>query len=182
MGTGSFNISRLIAELGLKNVPDMAIVERIQPVVNVGDLAGQTPPHVPPSAIFGETAPGAVAQRAFLEIQCLSPGGAFVDWITIDGAPLALMRTAATAVIPAGTIITAFPTSRDTVVSIARIAAAATTGIRGAVLTDVRTPSLSRPIFVRRGDFFVLEAGSDDQNFRFGIGWREVPATESVPS
>lgn len=81
MPTGSYNISRLIDELGLKNVSGLEVVERIQPTLALNSMAGQLPVHVAGSAIFGAAIGPFIAEHGGLQIQSLDPGGFVVQFV-----------------------------------------------------------------------------------------------------
>ncbi len=186
MPTSAFNISRLIAELGLKDIRDIPLVERIQPVLTVGDLTAQTPPHVAPSAIFGELISQVVAENGVFEIQCLSAGGGFVDWISVASTAVNLhIKVRPTAIAASEAIVQPLGlTSRDPILSVARQGTILPSGDRGAVASQsaLFMGFAPRSIFVPRGSFFSLEGGTVNSGFFFGVGWREVPASEHVPS
>lgn len=189
MAQGAFNVSRLIAELGLQNIrgDEMRVLETIQPTMDVGNLADVTPPHVAPTAIFGTILIGGVGTAGGVQIQSLAPGGGFIEWITFESSvtnAVFSIQTAnpglAVALAPGG------QASRDPIVSIA------TTGNVAVVTTSAPVISqtaailnfTTRPIFIPRGTFFLLQntgTGAAAISF-FGFGFREVPASEFVPS
>ena len=191
MPQGAFNVSRLIAELGLQQIrgDEMRVLESIQPTMQVGDLSDVTPPHVAPSAIFGSVLIGGVGTAGGVQFHSLAPGGSFVEWITFDS-------TATNATFGIQTVDPAFPTllppggqtSRDPVQTIVRTGAVGfLPGIAGSPVISSTAAILSfsnRPVFVPRGTFFVIQnamTGAPAFSF-FGLGWREVPASEFVPS
>lgn len=189
MGTGAFNVSRLIAELGLKQLTgeELDVLEKIQPVLQVGDLSDVTPPHVAPSAIFGAFIGGGVGTFGGVQFQSLAPGGSFVEWITFDS-------TTTNANFMIETTDPGFPTllaaagqaSRDATQTIVRTGALATINALAPVISSTAAiiSFTTRPIFIPRGAFFVIQnatAGAGAFAF-FGVGWREVPASEFVPS
>jgi len=184
VGTGAFNITRLIAELGLKNV-DLDLIERIQPTMNVGDLSDVTPPHVAPSAIFGGFQAAVPGEVWAMEIQCLSPGGAFIDWISYQAATNANF-TILTASISSGLAVLppVGQASRDPILSIAKSGTHVFAGAIGAVISSVGNMHTFnvRSIFIPRGSFFSIQGATVNFQTSFGIGWREVPASEHVPS
>jgi hypothetical protein len=192
VGQGAFNVARLIAELGLKRVegrPVMELAEVIQPTITVGDLSGLTPPHVAPEALFGGLITNIALEAAAVEIQCLAPGGGFLESISIRGPSAGWLRQSATALIPADPVLANVgQLSRDPVVSVVRVGTVVPSGLEG---FDLST-SLSgdavfynfapRGLFIPRGTFLTMEAQVVNIALRFGLVWREVPASESVPS
>lgn len=189
MGSGAFNVSQLIAELGLKPAIGedvLRVLSAIQPTMAVGDLSDVTPPHVPPSVLFGDPTTTAAAQHSTVEIQCLGEGGAFVDWLVLDTVTTSVrlqVRTtlgaAATVVPPTGVL------SRDPIRSIARQDPGATITGPWVLLNGQTTSFLGfgwKPMFIPRGSVFVMQAAGQNQSFAWGLMWREVPASEHVPS
>lgn len=81
MPQGSFNISRLLRELGLKNIIEMPVSETIQPVLPLASMLGEVPVHVAGAAIFGGSQAQVAAEWGVLELQCLDPGGAVLLFI-----------------------------------------------------------------------------------------------------
>jgi len=187
MPQGTFNVSQLIAELGLQNIGQgeiLRVLDSIQPTMSVGSLEDTTPPHVPPSALFGAfeaTAPGLFST---VQIQCLAPGGAYVDWVVSQSTTPIEMRVVT--VDPGATTLLAVAgqTSRDAIVSIARhdaIAAIATPFVF--IEDDSMFMQFGKhPIFVPRGSFFTISSFLANLTFSWGLAWREVPSSESVPS
>jgi len=187
MGSGAFNVAQLIAELGLKPVVGedaMRVLNSIQPTMSVGSLQDTTPPHVPPSALFGAFEATGVGVFSNAQIQCLAPGGAFVDWIETRGITPIEMRVVT--VDPGATTIlaTAGQVSRDPIVSIARHDPVALIPTPGVFIEEESKIFRfgSHPIFVPRGSFFALTAFLANLTFSWGLGWREVPSSEFVPS
>ncbi len=184
---GAFNITRLLAELGLKNVQDLPITERIQPTISVGDLSDVTPPHVAPSAIFGDFQAALVLFRALFEFQCLAPGGAFVEWISWESAVAnGNIRIRPAAIGPGLAVLpVAGQASRDPIVSIGRSGVILPSGLPSGAIINANAVFVSfspRPMFIPRGQFLSVESGATNAAVGFGMGWREVPASEHVPS
>lgn len=188
MPQGAFNVSRLIAELGLKPVDRnvLRVLESIQPTMVVGDLSDVTPPHVAPSAFFGGLLIGGVGTSGALQIQSLAQGGSFVEWLTFDSANTTATFSIQTTDPGLPTILAGFQASRDPIVGIARRGDIAVVTVDAPVISqDAAIISFApRPIFVPRGQFFLIQLGGTTatSNALFGIGWREVPASEHVPS
>jgi len=187
---GTFNVSALIAELGLQNVTgdEMRVLQSIQPVLAVGDISGNTPPHVPPAAAFGALVLGGGATFGTMQLQSLAPGGCFMDWFTFQSAATSLNVTVREGNVAPGMAVVApaAQLSRDPVVSIATNGAQAAGVGAPAILvnnTTVRHDFSPHPWFIPRGFSVVFQSivvGVLIFNMAFGI--REVPATEHVPS
>ncbi len=188
MAQGAFNVTALIRELGLQAVePDvMEVLRRIQPVITVGDLSDVTPPHVAPTAIFGSLSLSAAGTNGTVALQCLAPGGGFIEWVTIQSTTanaLMSVRTVdpgvVTVVGPAGQV------SRDPVVSIVRQDAIAALGAPNILLSQTENffGFSPRPLFIPRASFFILQASNAGvgPSFSWGFSFREVPASEHVP-
>lgn len=188
MAGGAFNVTRLIAELGLKAVTgeEMEVLGKIQPVMQVGNLADVTPPHVAPTALFGSFAVLGAGLFPTVAIQCLAPGGSFVEWLTMESSTTTVTLRILTADPGPTTVVEpAGQASRDPVVSIARSDPVAL--ILGPRITMQPTtaffPFASRPMFIPRGAFLTLQGTTiTTGNFNWGLSWREVPASEHVPS
>ena len=88
MPAGAFNVSRLLASLGHKNVLEMPVRPDIQTVIGLGTMAGQVPAHVAGSVVFGGTQPAVAAELATYEIQSLDPGGLVIQDVTQDFSTL----------------------------------------------------------------------------------------------
>lgn len=183
---GSFNISQLVRELGLKAVSaeDLRILETIQPVLIAGDLSRTTPPHEQPAALLAARTDGAIGRRGMFEVQCLAPGGAFVGWIVFSTlGTTSQIRVVTT---PSG-VATVSPgagqLSRAPIRSILRIGDVPATGAPSLVLTSGFTAQAGfADLYVPNGAFFQIEHATDNVlNVDIGIHWREVLAAENVP-
>lgn len=81
MPQGSFNFSRFVRELGLKNVAEMPVRETIQPVINLDVGRGQYPIHTGATAVAGGMQTGGVATKTVFQLHSLDPGGLVLNWI-----------------------------------------------------------------------------------------------------
>lgn len=189
MAQGAFNVSRLIAELGLQQLTgeELRVLETIQPVLSVGDISGNSPPHQAPAAMFGGIALGAGANFGTVQLQCLAPGGLFVDWFTLV-TPTTTVRLSVRPGAPSAgmpVLAAAGQLSRDPVVSIVTNGNAAV--IAAPVCTFEQTTTQfnygPQPLFVPRGTSLTFQATTVGvQIFTFNFAIREVPASEHVPS
>lgn len=73
-GNGTFNLSRLWQALGVKN-PQSTLSERVQPVINVGQLGHLTPRFVNPTNLFGGDVAGAAGDFSAVVLLSRAPGG-----------------------------------------------------------------------------------------------------------
>jgi len=184
---GAFNVSQLIRELGLQTISGdtMRVLETIQPTISVGDLGGLTPPHVTASAFFDHFMVGSGGLFGTVEVQCLSPGGLFIDWITYNSTSTSDFTIRSATALPGGTIETAAGvTSRDPLVSIVRSGNVARISGNGVSLSrngDIFVFG-NKPIFVPRGQFFGFQVNTADTSSEVGFSVREVPASEHVPA
>lgn len=184
---GAFNVSHLIKELGLKAVEGdaMRVLETIQPTLVIGDLHDSTPAHQPPTALFGFVAQGTPSNVGLFEIQCLSPGGAFVGWFSIStvftGAAIRVVTTGAGV---SNVVPSAGQLSRAPVVSIARegnISATTDPGVQ--FVTDTQQLFFGfRDLYIPKGSFFQVELTSVNTISAIGVHWREIPAMENNPA
>lgn len=186
MAQGAFNVSRLIAELGLQNVTgeELRVLESIQPVLQVGDIGGNSPPHIPPASVSSALVVGGVGTFGSMNLMCLAPGGLFLDWFTFESGATSLnvfVRVGNPApgmvVVPADNQV-----SNDPVVSVVTngTAAAAVGGTAIFINTTTFRHDFSpHPWFIPRGSsvtFQSIVAGVTIMNI--GLGFREVPASE----
>jgi len=178
---GAFNVSKLIDELGLKTISGetLRILETVQPVLNVGDLEGVTPPHVPASALISATEAAAGGLAATVQVQCLAAGGAIVEWVIPHGAipPAMFLRGAGVAGLAP---LAVQQISRDPIVSIA--SSGDGVALSGGVPLDPTVFYNFGPngIFVPTGSFFILQAVVVNFTSGGGLKWREVPAAENL--
>lgn len=75
MPTGNFNVSRLLAQLGHKNVIEMPVSKNIQATLPVASMAGQVPVHPAGVTMAGGYQVATVGEYTVYEIQSLDPGG-----------------------------------------------------------------------------------------------------------
>ncbi len=180
---GSFNIAALVRRLGLKAVAaeDLRVLQTIQPVLPVGNLSDFTPPFVSASAMFAETVLGIAGGTGFMQLQCLAPGGGFIDWFQFrSGFSNGRMRVSATDL--GGAVSTTVgQTSREPVVSIVTSGSNLLINEPGVHLSEngIFIQFGLRPIFVPRGSFFQMQLIFPNLNGDIGFGWREVPAAEN---
>ena len=185
MPGGAFNTAELIRQLGLKPVgPDeMRVQTSIQPVLNVGDLSDATPPHISASAFFGVLLQGGAGTVGICELQCLSPGGGFIDWITFNATTTnARFRVTLNSVAVVTPVVPAGVTSNEPIVSPVTQGAVAAPADPSVTIfpTGFIATFSSRPIFVPRGAFFQFQCATVNVAGNLGFGWREVPAAENI--
>lgn len=183
---GAFNVSQLIRELGLQTISgeDLRVLETIQPTLLVGDLSDVTPPHVAASAFFGVTLAGAVGLAGTVELQCLAPGGCFIEWVSIDSPVVAIAMRVTTVSLGVTTpLAAAGVTSRDPIVSRVRTDAVV---LGPAFVSLAQTgdffPMNPNPMFIPRASFFSLQHQVVNLTGTVGFAVREVPASEHVPA
>jgi len=182
---GAFNVAELIRQLGLKPVSadEMGLRQGIQPVLNIGNLADATPPHVSPSAIFGALLVGAPGTVGIIEVQCLSPGGGFIDWFTFNSnVSNARFRVSLTASGAATPVIAAGVTSNVPIVSVINQGDVAASGDPNITLfqNGLFNNLAPRSMFIPRGTFFQIECATVNISATVGFGWREVPVPENI--
>lgn len=182
MPTGSYNISRLIAELGFKNVAEMPVLPSIQPTIPLASMAGQVPVHVGSVALGGGVASAVVGQRSAFQLQVLDPGGAvlqFIHDITVNASGIFVSDTPLVwATGPTPTSVQQFnngPPS-PSLVSLGAVAG-------GAALTDpevtVNFPVAQfAPLYIPRGSYLQLIDSATNKEYRTTICWCGITATE----
>lgn len=90
MAEGSLNIGELVRQLGLKNVRELPVTERIQPVIIVADGAPLVAPLIPPMAWSGEDNLAVVGERNAW--QFLARRDCFVRLMRIAGSDSCRVR------------------------------------------------------------------------------------------
>ncbi len=184
MAGGAFNVAELVKQLGLKPVgPDeMRVRGDIQPVLAVGQLDDLTPQHVPASAFVGIAGIAVLLEVSTLELQCLSAGGLFVDWLSYSSAFTGQFRIRAAALAAAQAIIVPSNASNETVASVVRGGSQVPTGGPLGGLLDQRSSfvNFQRPIYVPKGMFFSIEGRLVNVPASMAFGWREVPAAPNL--
>jgi len=76
-GLGTFNLTAFWRAMGIKN-PHPTMFETIQPVINVGDMAGLTPQHVPPTDWFGGDVAAVAAEFSLIQVTARAAGGCLI--------------------------------------------------------------------------------------------------------
>lgn len=184
---GAFNVSALIRQLGLKAVSgeDLRVLETIQPVLPVGDLAGLTPAHVPPSAMFGDFVAGGVGTNATMEIQSLAPGGLFVDWLIVGPSTSFVGWSVTTVTHAAGlpVLASAGQLSNEPIESVVRSGAIAAVGGNSVAADSINGGTFfpAHPWFVPRGSFFSMQSAVANVSVLLNFSVHEVPAAENAP-
>jgi len=187
MPQGSFNISRLINELGLKNVIGMPVSERLQVVLPLDTMQGQVPLHQGPVAMFGGQLPGVVGEFTTWEVQSLDPGGCIVEQVIQDAAIVTTYELTAPAT----------PTAFDTgpaflppvqfgatpLLSTVRfgqtIAGVGATGPRFQSLLQLRPAAR---LFIPRGEVRVFKSFAANTAITLAVTLSGITASEAVPS
>lgn len=181
MPGGAFNTAALIAELGLKPVgPDeMRVGSAIQPVLVAADLSSLTPPHVPASGFWGNNLVGAAGLNATMQLQCLGPGGCFVDWFMILSSQLVKFAVRAVATTTATPLALGGQTSRDTPLSVVTTDAILSIGGTFGITGDTGGAS-HLGLFVPKGQFFIIQSLVANTSMSVSLKIREVPAAENL--
>lgn len=93
MPQGSFNVSRLLRAVGLKNVIEMPVTQTVQPTIPLMTMAGQVPVHTAPQAFGGGVFLGSVGEASVCEIVSLDPGGVIVQTLDTGGGSVIVVPT-----------------------------------------------------------------------------------------
>lgn len=80
MPQGTFNVRRVIENLGHKNQAEMPVSLNVQATLPLQSMYGQVPVHVAGVAMFGANAPAVAGESSQLRITCMDPGGAIVQF------------------------------------------------------------------------------------------------------
>jgi len=184
---GSFNIGRLVAQLGLKNVRELPIAENIQPVMIAGQGGDLVAPLIPPQAWAGREIIAVIGEHAAIQLQVFGTGGAYVDVyfgrfrgageiefrLRIDpGDPLV--------VDPLGIASQTFNTGP---VNVSSLFLSGTTTVAASSLIPAFAASSSSAaplpgvlgIFVPNGFRLTIQCDSPNESANFALFWKEVP-------
>lgn len=182
MPTGTYNISRLLRELGLKNVAEMPLRESIQPVIPLASMAGQVPVHVGSVALSGGVASAAAAQRSAFQLQILDPGGAVLQWVHDLSDNVSGIFTSETPLVwSTGPTLTRVVQFNNGVPSPSIMNMGAVAG--GALLTDPEIGELMpvaqfAPLYIPRGHYLQIIDTATNDEFRLTVCWCGITATE----
>lgn len=178
MAESSFNITAFARRLGLKNVKELPLIERVQPVVSVGEFAPLTPALVPPAFIAGGLLTAVVGEVGALAVQALGPGGTFVTLLSTAISA----RVAIVGVNPGLATTLVLSAASNEGAGVSRV----TMGTQVSTLTNVNASILAGqvipPLYIPRGQFFLVEANIVNVVQSFAVFGSDVPASEDVPS
>lgn len=183
MPQGSFNVQRLTAELGLKNVSEMPVGLALAATVPLETMAGMVPVHQSPQAMFGGTTGLAVGEFSAAEFTCLDPGGAYLEVFQQSGVTITInLTTGAAPLVFAAVGPLAHPAQQfqvdpvlSTVVSGTILAAPVLTTPQ---LLDIWAP-YKHPLWVERGRRIVFTALNANTAFRFYLTAMAISATQA---
>lgn len=177
----NFNISRLLARVGDKNIIEMPLTRSIQATIPLGSMYGQVPVHVAGVAMFGGATGAIVDERAAYEIVCLDPGGGVLQWFDYVGnAKTMRLDLSATPLVwtTGPTIQSNLNFTNEPTLSFLRM------GHVSDALSDTQ-PSITDlhagdfgPLYVPRGSHvqLVMNSANDAANYYFA--WCGISATE----
>lgn len=180
MPQGSFNISRLIAQYGLKNVSELPLAERVQPVISLDTMRGQVPMHQGPVALFGGNVGAQAGQYGTFECISLDPGGFVVSFVFISLAS-GFITVTNEPVVWGGLGPIPHPPQNFGNQPIASVVNSGTTPIVPTVVHPVVPgiePGAYAPLFVPRGSRIVFTTLSVFQGYNFSIQIMGVTATQ----
>lgn len=185
MPQGSYNITRLLREWGLKNVVEMPLRETVQPTLNLDAMKGQYPVHVGGVAMFGGFVAAVGGEHAGMEIQCLDPGGGILMGVDSAGTLTLELELSPTPVVWA-TGPTAQPAQQfnnNATVSLSlqgnRVAGPSLVIPR---INSQQIASSFAPLYVPRGAFLQLFSDTANSARGFAVAWCGILATESDPA
>lgn len=181
MPTGTYNISRLIRELGLKNVAEMPVRESVQPVMPLATMHGQVPVHVGGVAVWGGARTAVVGEFSTFQIQCLDPGGGILQWVKQVGtATLVWELTAASQIWLTGpSTLQRQDFTNNPSPSVAEIGTIAAAGAATLPEMGEQIPNSNfAPLYVPRGSFVRFTQSASNVTLRMCFGWCGITATE----
>jgi len=201
VGSSTFNVARFLKELGVKNVTELPLVARNQPVTVMADLSALTPQHIPASGSAGGFAGNVAGEFGQFQILCLSAGGLFIDagymnsaaggqvWFIfpVDGSG-GINGGIPPVLTAGGTVLPFARQSRDLPISEIRFGTSATN--IGALNNAPRqTPAFPGDhfinvgpgvIYLEMGSVFVMQSVLANNGISGFFTIREVPASEAV--
>lgn len=180
MPANSYNISRLIAELGLKNVTELPLAERIQPVISLDSMRGQVPLHQGPVGLFGGLTATSLLEYSLFELISLDPGGLVICFMY--HSLLSGFISVRTDVLAWGAFgPTPHPAQQFGNTPVASLVNSGTT----LVVPSVDEPIIGQleagsyaPLYVPRGSRAVFQTLSINTAFNFGIQVMGITATQ----
>jgi hypothetical protein len=178
----SFNISSLIARLGLKNIVEMPPRLDIQATIPLGTMYGQVPVHVAGVALIGGYQASVVGEQVMFELQCLDAGGGVLQAVAFDSAVRVYRMIISTTPVVWDTGPVAMDTqqfSNEPTLSVGR------SGARIAALTaDYPTiinrtcPTPFAPLYVPRGQYIQVQNNIANLDSACTFYWCGISATE----
>jgi hypothetical protein len=185
MPQGSYNVSRLLQELGLKNVVEMPIADNIQTVLPLPTMAGHVPQHNGRVALFGGVQGGVVGEFSLFDIHCLDPGGGIVLGAASDLAPkdVILRPTPPTWGGVGPVAVPASDYTNDPTVSVCtKGSQVAAVGFTAPRMYQSIQPSPLAQLYVPRGQHFRILSTTVNAQVSLHIQWIGIGATESEES
>lgn len=184
MPTGSFNVQRLTAELGLKNVIEMPVGLSMQAVIPLETMAGMVPVHQSPQAMFGGLAQAFAAEHSTVEISSLDPGGVYLEYFQQSGGvPTTVsVRTGQNPVIYSGVGPIVNPPQdfqTDGVLSTVTHGTVVAAPLANTPELLLGTLALVHPIWLERGQRIVISALTANAAFRFNLVLMAIVATQA---
>ena len=185
MPTSSYNVTRLLAELGLKNIIEMPVSSTIQPTLSLDSMAGQVPLHQSAVSMFGGDAPSVVGEHAGIQIKSLDPGGVVLEWFEQTNPVAMIMQMMSGTPIAWDTGPTLLPSQTFGEAPVqSTVEFGYTIGIPPS--NTPRVLGILRPrwgkLLIPRGSFFVIRNIAANFPISFGLQLTAVAATESEPS
>jgi len=164
--------------MGLKNLRDLPLVERVQPIVNVGNHAGLLPQYRAPVAAWGGNVPAVVGERSALELRAGGPGGAVIEdflFLPVGATGLRAHQLAAFSLAALSAPLAIFsivPTESEV-----RTGSMVVPATPGFVVLNTTLPT--NGWYLPRGSVLRFFATVDNVGFDFALVVRDVPASES---
>lgn len=179
MPEGSFNVSKLLAALGHKNIVEMPVSKNIQVTMPLNAMAGKTPLHAGGVALIGGFVTGIVAEFSAMAVQCLDPGGGVVQWADGGGVTEARVSPTLPIWLTGPTALTVQNFTRTPTISLGYVGTLAAPLATTPYFTGQAMPNSNyAPLWVPRGSWFVMTANLANSTRTFGVAWCGIEATE----
>jgi len=189
MPEGAFNIIEFARQMGLKNVREMPIVERIQPVISVGDMEGLTPAQQAPSGVVGKIEPAVAARFGSVSIKSIAPGGMRILWCSGSGIEWHFRIIAGNQGFFGGLVPNSPAFSVASQVAPEALVNSGTTGAMSSgdnpcfssIPSPIQFGDPPTGLYVPRGFDFEMYTSVANVTFCWAVYLSDVPASEHVP-
>jgi len=177
-----FNLREVTRALGIQN-PDWEVRETVQPVLEVGSLAGLTPVHAPPTGAFRFRENAVVGEFGQAGFTAAGAGGTLIARARFQGSTGGSIVQWGLVARPAGLVPIAQPGQQFSNVAIATTGVSGTSA--GRALANQQFPAMSDHgdevpdgLWVPPGVFFLFESQGNNSLLDITLVLIDVPVVE----